>query len=115
MKSKNKWKGFVVVCIIILLVVILEQAITTTRLTAHISEREQQKAIDLSENFLKDDLNVEQYKVFVGKTGKYLYLDDGTRKKVIEVTFTYGNRSLTTLVDVSSDKIVQVSRTVKYE
>ena len=50
----------------------------------------------------------------VGKTGKYVNDAAGKRKKVIEVTFLLDNGSITTVVDMSSSAVMQVSRTEKY-
>ena len=111
----NRWNVFVGICVLLLLFVILEEALSANKLTARITESDQKKAIEISEHFLQDELSgIQQYKVFTPKTGKYFY-PEGIRKKVIEVTFSFGDESITTLVDVSSEKVLQVSRTKEYD
>lgn len=115
MAKRNRWNIFVGISVLILLGIILEEAITSNKITAPISKLEQEGAIKIAEQFLQSDLSqVQEYKVFVGKTGKYFYFEGG-RKKIIEVTFSYGDKSITALVDIDADTVIQVSRTENYD
>ena len=113
MAKKSKWNIFVGLAICILLLIILEESISVNKVVAPITKSEQQNAISIAELYLAQDLHIAEYKIFVGKTGKYFYTDQG-RKKVIEVTFSFGDKTISALVDVSDNTVVQVSRTQRF-
>lgn len=112
---KKRFSTFAIVTIVVLSLFLIEQIISENRKIAHITNKEQTKAIEISSSYISKELAEGGFIVFVKKVGEYYYTKDKERIKTVRVTYTFEDRSINVLVDIKNEKVEQVTNIVNYD
>lgn len=105
----NLWKAFALVMIVLLIIVVgIRYAYVETHLVP-LNDEQRAFAIDAARAGLKDEIEGIDFNVTAADRGRIMSTVYG-EKKVVLVVFTYGNTTLSALVDLDTGGVVRKSR-----
>lgn len=105
----DKWKVFALVMISLLIIAAGIRVVYVETHQFTLNEEQNALVIKAAENGLKDEIGGKDYNITVANSGGVISTSYG-EKKVAFVVYTYGNTTISALVDIETGEIVKKSR-----
>jgi hypothetical protein len=105
----NTWKKFALVMLALLVIVAGIRFIYVEKHIFKLGEDQKLFAINSASNWLRDEIQGNNYNITVHDWGWIVSTASGD-KKVVQVIFTGGNVTLTALVDMDTGDVVEKTR-----
>jgi hypothetical protein len=105
----NRWKTFALVMMCLLVVAVGFRFTSLEEHSFSVNEEEKLNAINAVKIGLKDEIGIDNYNITVQDRGRIISTVNGD-KKVLHVVLTRENITLTALVDMENENVVEKSK-----